>query len=342
MLPTLLLALLVTAAGPAAPAPAGNVVRVGGSSSVLPLTRIMEAGFRAQARSLHLQVLQATSTGRGFRQLCGGEVDVIAASRPIQEAEASSCTRVGQAFVELPIALDGVAVVAHRDATWLSSITLAELRRLWAPEARGRVTRWSQVRKGWPDTPVKLVAPGVGSGTRDFFAEALGLAADARGLRRLRADHVQVDSGEAMARTVASSPGALGFVSTSHAEDHRGELRLVSIDDEDGSNGAGPVAPSEDTVRGGVYQPFSRPLLLYVSRRALEQEGVASFVRFYLGNAQRVTGKAGYVALPAEAYRLALSRLEARRAGSLFAGRAVALPIAELLRRSAEAARDER
>ena len=325
---SVLILALVAAAGSAAPAPAANEVRVGGSSSVLPLTRIMEAGFRAQARSLHLQVLQATSTGRGFRQLCGGEVDVMAASRPIHEAELQHCTRAGQAFVELPVALDGVAVVAHRDATWLSSLTLTELRRLWGPEVRGRVTRWSQLRKGWPDTPVKLVAPGVGSGTRDFFAEALGL-------RQLRTDAAEVDSGEAMARAVASAPGALGFVSTSHLAAHRGELRLVAVDDEDARNGPAPVMPSEDAVRGGAYQPLSRPLMLYVSRSALEREGVASFVRFYLGNAQRVTGKAGFVSLPAEAYRLGLARLEARRTGSLFAGRAAAGPIDALLRRAA-------
>ncbi len=332
---SLLLLSLLAAAGSGTPAPSGNEVRVGGSSSMLPLTRIMEAGFRAQARSLHLRVLQATSTGRGFRQLCAGEVDVMAASRPIHEAELQHCTRAGHAFVELPIALDGVAVVAHHDAAWLSSLTRTELRRLWAPEARGRVTRWSQVRKGWPDTPVKLVAPGVGSGTRDFFAEALGL-------RQLRTDPGEVDSGEAMARAVAGTPGALGFVSTSHAGAHLGELRLVPIDDEDASNGSAPVAPSDAAVRGGAYHPLSRPLMLYVSRSALDREGVASFVRFYLGNVQRVTGKAGYVSLPATAYRLGLARLEARRTGSLFAGRAAAVPVDELLRRSAEAGRGGR
>jgi phosphate transport system substrate-binding protein len=299
---------------------------------MLPLTRIMETGFRAQARSLHLRVLQATSTGRGFRQLCAGEVDVIAASRPIQEAEGRACAGAGQRFVELPIALDGVAIVAPRDATWLSSITVSELRHLWAQEGSRRVTRWSQVRKGWPDLPVTLVAPGVGSGTRDFFVEALGLGA---GKRKLRTDLQDVDSGEAMARAVAATPGTLGFLSTSYLETHRDVVHLVGVDDEDARTGPGPIMPSEDTVRRGAYQPFTRPVLLYVSARALEREGVASFVRFYLDSAQRVTPKTGYVSLPPEAYRLGLVRLQARRTGSLFGGRASSVPIEELLRREA-------
>ncbi|HET9450515.1 MAG TPA: substrate-binding domain-containing protein [Aggregicoccus sp.] len=323
--------LLIALAAPPA-APASNEVRVGGSSSMLPVTRIMETGFRAQARSLHLRVLQATSTGRGFKQLCAGEVDVMAASRPILDAEGRACTSAGQTFVELPIAMDGVAVVAHRDATWLSSLTLAELRHLWSPAGKRHPTRWSQVRKGWPDLPVKLVAPGTGSGTRDFFAEALGLPG---GARKLRAGLMEVDSGEAMVRAVAAEPGALGFLSTSYLGLHRDALRLVGVDDEDPRNGAGPIVASEDTVRSGAYRPFTRPVLLYVSARALEREGVASFVRFYVDNALRVTRKAGYVPLPPEAYRQALLRLGARRTGSLFAGRASPLSVEELLRRGA-------
>jgi phosphate transport system substrate-binding protein len=328
--PSLLLLAVTVAAAPAAPA--ANEVRVGGSSSMLPLTRIMESGFRAQARSLHLRVLQATSTGRGFRQLCAGEVDVIAASRPIQEAEGRACAGAGQSFVELPIALDGVAMVAPRDATWLSSITVSELRHLWTQQGSRRVTHWNQVRKDWPDMPVTLVAPGVGSGTRDFFVEALGLPG---GARKLRTDLKDVDSGEAMASAVASTPGTLGFLSTSYLETHRDVLRLVGVDDEDARTGPGPIMPSEDTVRRGAYQPFTRPVLLYVSARALEREGVASFVRFYVDSAQRVTPKTGYVSLPPEAYRLGLVRLQARRTGSLFGGRASSVPIEELLRREA-------
>ena len=75
--------------------------------------------------------------------------------------------------------------------------------------------------------------------------------------------------------------------------------------------------------------------MLYVSARALEREGVASFVRFYVDSAERVTRKAGYVPLPAEVYRLDQARLRARRTGSLFSGKVAGVPIAELLRREA-------
>ena len=339
LLPCLVLLGLSLAARAQPPAPSS--VRVGGSSSVLPLTRIMQAGFRQQSRTLSL-TLTATSTARGFRELCAGQVDVVGASRPILAPELAKCAAAGQRFVEVRIAFDGVAVVAHRDAAWAASMTVAELRRAWAREAQGRVLRWSDVRKGWPDTPLKLVAPDTGSGTRDFFLEALGLPADAPGRPGLRADVVKVESGDEMLRRVALQPGALGFVSVSHLEDHRGAVHVVAVDDEDARTGAGAVLPDEAAVSGGTYQPLSRPLLLYVSAQSLEREGVVSFVRFYLAHVQRVAGKVGFAPMPERLHRLAQARFEARRLGSLLSGRAAGVSVEELLRREEQGAQQGR
>ena len=67
-------------------------------------------------------------------------------------------------------------------ATWADKITVAELKTLWAPEAQGKVTKWSQVRKGWPDREIHLFGAGVDSGTYDYFTEAIiGKAKASRG-----------------------------------------------------------------------------------------------------------------------------------------------------------------
>ena len=43
-------------------------------------------------------------------------------------------------FIELPIAYDGIAIVVNPKNTWATSITVAELKTLWEPEAQGKVT----------------------------------------------------------------------------------------------------------------------------------------------------------------------------------------------------------
>jgi phosphate transport system substrate-binding protein len=43
-----------------------------------------------------------------------------------------------------------LAVVVNPKNSWVSAITVAELKKMWAPEAQGKITKWSQVRPGWP------------------------------------------------------------------------------------------------------------------------------------------------------------------------------------------------
>ena len=59
--------------------------------------------------------------------------------------------------------------MVHPKASWIADITAAELKVLWAPEAQGKVTRWSQVRPSWPDREIHLFGAGVDSGTYDYF-----------------------------------------------------------------------------------------------------------------------------------------------------------------------------
>ena len=47
------------------------------------------------------------------------------------------------------------------------------MEKLWQPEAQRKVTRWSQIRDGWPDEEIHLFGPGVDSGTFDYFTKAI-------------------------------------------------------------------------------------------------------------------------------------------------------------------------
>lgn len=83
------------------------------------------------------------------------------------------------------------------------------------------------------------------------------------------------------------------------------------------------MAPSIETATDGTYQPLTRPLFYYASKKSAEEkEHVREFAKFLFDakNQQELVSEVGYVALPAEAAGLALKKFEKRVIGSHFAG----------------------
>lgn len=91
-----------------------------------------------------------------------GEIDIADASRPIKKEEVEGVKKRGDDVIEIPIAYDGLSVVIHKDNTWAGTMTVAELS---VPEPTSTVKKWSEIRAGWPDQPIKLYGPGTASGT---------------------------------------------------------------------------------------------------------------------------------------------------------------------------------
>ena len=118
-------------------------------------------------------------------------------------------------------------------------------------------------------------------------------------------------------------------------EHNKESLKLVPVDDENASNGKGPVLPAYDNVTRGLYQPLSRPLFIYVNKKSAERPEVKRFVEFYLKNAAQLTKEVGYIALPDKAYDLALKHFTGRKTGSIFGGQGsqVGVKIEELLQK---------
>jgi phosphate transport system substrate-binding protein len=117
---------------------------------------------------------------------------------------------------------------------------------------------------------------------------------------------------------VAMDELALGFFGYAYYVENQAKLRLVAIDDEDDSNGKGPILPSPAAVIDGSYSPLSRPIFIYASRAALDRPEVNAFVKFYLDQAAKLVGEVGYIPLPDRAYALAQRRFSNRVLGSIF------------------------
>ena len=78
------------------------------------------------------------------------------------------------------------------------------------------------------------------------------------------------------ARTTTSScrvspaiQNALGYMGLAYFEENKDKLKLVPSTTSNPANGAGPIAPSPETVRNGTYRPLSRPIFIYVNTAAL-------------------------------------------------------------------------
>jgi phosphate transport system substrate-binding protein len=326
----LLCAALLSACGGGSASESGapSVIQIDGSSTVFPITEAVAEEFQKANQGVRVTV-GISGTGGGFQKFCRGETDISDASRPISATEIEACKKAGIEYIELPIAYDGLAVVVNPRNTWASTITVAELKKLWAPEAQGKITRWNQVRASWPDREIHLFGAGVDSGTYDYFTEAtVGKAKSSRG------DFTSSEDDNVLVQGVGGDELALGFLPLAYLEQNKSVLKVVPVDDGNTENGDGAITPTADTVRDGTYQPLSRPLFVYVGRKAADRPEVQKFVDSFFVS-QALMREVGYVELTPQLYDLARKHFTERRVGTAFGegGSQVGLTLEKLLTR---------
>jgi len=272
-----------------------------GSSTVLPISQAAAEAFKQENSDVELTV-GGGGTGDGFEAFCGQTAEIADASRPIKDEEAQNCQENGIDYIELPIALDALAVVVNPQNGFAQDITLEELKTLWEPSAVGEITNWNQVRSSWPDQTIDLYGPGTQSGTFDYFTEkVVGKTGESR------SDYQASEDDNVLVQGVAGDPNALGYFGLSYFEQNQQRLKDLPVND---------IAPSTETAQSGEY-PLSRPLFIYVSTQALEDNpAVEEFVSFYLDNINQFVQQAQYVVLPDQALQKSRERWENRTAGS--------------------------
>jgi phosphate transport system substrate-binding protein len=291
----------------------GGIITVDGSSTVYPITEAVAEEFRRDTKGAIAVTVGVSGTGGGFQKFCRGETDFSDASRPIHQSEIDGCASAGVSFIELPIAYDGITVVVNQKNTWAQSMTVAELKKLWEPAAEGKVTRWSQIRAGWPDKEIHLFGAGVDSGTFDYFTEVITGKTDAS-----RGDYTSSEDDNMLVQGVSGDEYALGFFGYAYYETNKDKLRAVPIDDEKPDNGAGAIEPTPDTIRTGQYRPLSRPVFIYASVKSLSRPQVQQFMDYYVKNVASLAREVGYVPLTDAEYALVTKRAAAKTPGTIF------------------------
>lgn len=308
---------------------AANLIKIDGSSTVFLITEAVAEEF--QKKNPGIRVTAGISgTGGGFKKFCNGETDIQDASRPIKPSEVELCKKNRIEYIELPVAYDGLAVTVNPKDNWATSMTVRELKKIWEPEAQGKITKWNQIRPEWPNKEIHLFGAGVDSGTYDYFTEAIvGKEHSSRG------DYVASEDDNVLVQGIATDPLALGFFGMAYYEANKDKLKLVAIDDENRANGNGPILPTYENVVNGIYQPLARPLFIYVNRKAADRPDAKEFIKFYLTTGRPLVREVGYITLSDRVYELALKRFEKRVVGSIFEGKGsqVGIVLEELLRR---------
>lgn len=305
-----------------------QLVKLDGSSTVFPVTEAVAEEFQIANRGKVRVTVGISGTGGGFKKFCRGEVDITNASRPILAGEMADCKAAGIAYYELPIAFDALTVVVNPKNEFIKTLTVEDLRKMWAPEAQGKLTRWNQVNPDWPDAPLKLFGPGADSGTFDYFTEAVvGKAKASRG------DFTASEDDNVLVQGVSRDVNALGYFGFAYYMENQDKLRAVPVVNEKGE----PVLPSFESVMQGSYSPLARPIFIYVSDKALAKPEVRRLVDFYLENAAELAEEVKYVPLPPQAYKMAAEYLRTGRTGTVFGGEAqVGGSIEELMQREAK------
>jgi len=318
---------LLAAVGIAPQAAKAQVIQLDGSSTVFPITEAVAEEFQKARKGKVKVTVGIAGTGGGFKKFCRAETDVSNASRPILKSEIEDCKKSGVQFIELPVAFDALTVIVNPKNDWVKSLTIADLKKMWEPSAQGKITTWNQIRPEWPNNPLKLFGPGADSGTFDYFTEAIvGKAKSSRG------DFTASEDDNVLVQGVANDRNALGYFGFAYYIENQKKLKAVPIV---GAKGA--VGPSPKTVEDGTYQPLSRPIFIYISKKSLDSKPeVKEFVDFYLKNAPQLVKQVKYIALPQSAYTVGAEHVKKGKIGTVFGGTAeVGVKIEDLLKREA-------
>lgn len=289
---------------------AGDIA-IDGSSTVFPITEAVAEEFGSLTDDNVRVVVGISGTGGGFKKFCANETVISNASRPITQKEVDLCASAGVEYIELPVAIDGLSVVVNPENDFVKCLTVEELTTMWSPESEGVITHWNQVNPDWPEEEIKMYAPGVDSGTFDYFTEAInGDGGVSRG------DFVASEDDNVLVQGVSGDKFSVGYFGYAYYVENKDKVKVVPID-----GGDGCVVPTDEAINNGSYAPLSRPLFIYVRADAAEQKHVSEFVKYYLSEqGQNLAASVGYIPFPDEVYQLAQAKFEAGKVGTVFGG----------------------
>jgi phosphate transport system substrate-binding protein len=275
-------------------------IEIDGSSTVYPISQAVAEEFMKENPKVGVRV-NISGTGGGFKRFKDGDLDICDASRPIEKDELEACRKNNVSFVDLKIGIDGISVVVNSQNTWCKALTVEQLKKLWQPGST--IKTWNELDPTYPNQKIILYGPDTDSGTFDYFTEVIcGKKGNSR------TDYTPNSNDNVLIQGVQGDPGALGYFGYAYYVLNQGTLRAIPIATSGGQ--AAPVAPTDETILHGQYKPLSRPLFLYINKKALQRPEVVSFLKFYLDRGPALVKEVHYIPLPEMGYAESRAHLQ--------------------------------
>jgi phosphate transport system substrate-binding protein len=149
---------VATSFPPPASVAAGTAVKIDGSTSMVTINRNLKKGFEGKFSGTTVDA-KANGSANGIKDLVAGTADIAAISRPLTAQEK------GQGLVEMPVALDTIALVVGTNNPFKGGLTSAQVQDIF----KGTAQDWSKV--GGPAGPIKVINRPEVSGTHQTFKE---------------------------------------------------------------------------------------------------------------------------------------------------------------------------
>jgi phosphate transport system substrate-binding protein len=264
-------------------------IKIDGSSTVFPIMEAVSEEYTAEQPDVKAPI-GVSGTGGGFKKFVVGETDLSNASRPIKDEEAAQAQENNVEYIELALAYDGLSVVVNKENDFVDNLTHEELMKMWTEE--GGVKTWKDIRAEWPAEPIKFFSPGVDSGTYDYWNDTV------LEKKPMRKDAQLSEDDNVLVTGVSGEKNAIGFFGYAYYIENKDKLKVVHVVNKEGK----AVAPSEDTIQSGEYNPLSRPIFTYVNKKSLEKPEVLDYVKFMNETVPNLVSEVGYVPLPTEKY----------------------------------------
>lgn len=240
-----------------------GTITMTGSTSMEKLASALCESFMEKYPNVTVTA-EYTGSGAGIEAVLAGTVDIGNVSRELKEEEKAN------GVTDNTVAIDGIAVVVDPSNT-VAGLTKEQLTNIYT----GAVTNWSEV--GGADAPIVVVGREAGSGTRGAFEEILGVADTCAYANEL-------DTTGAVMVKVATTPGAIGYVSLDVIDDSVIALPLEGVE------------PTADNIKAGTYF-LSRPFIMATKGEISEQSELvqAWFDYVYGEEGQNVAAQVGLI-----------------------------------------------
>ena len=225
-------------------------VSMSGSTSMEKLANAVAESFMEKYPNVTVTA-EFTGSSAGIESVLAGSVDIGNSSRNLKDDEKSA------GAVENIVAIDGIAVVTD-PANKVEDLTKDQLVSIYTGETKN----WSEV--GGDDQAIVVVGREAGSGTRGAFEELLDIA-DACVYAN------ELDSTGAVMAKIASTPGAIGYVSLDVVDDSVKALKLDGVD------------ATEENIKAGNYA-LSRPFVMATKGEISEQKTEVQALFDYLSS----------------------------------------------------------